>query len=124
MKIFLKYYLPAILWSFLIFYFSSIPNLKSGLLDVYDLILRKTAHIIEFAVLAVLFLRIGLRKEKRYKKVIFTLVLLFSIFYAALDEYHQSFVIGREGCFRDVLIDSLGIILGSGIYLSVKKNKN
>ncbi|MDZ7798610.1 MAG: VanZ family protein [Patescibacteria group bacterium] len=124
MKIFLKYYLPLILWVFLIFILSGIPNLKSGLVDVYDLILRKAAHIFEYAILAILILRIGLRKEKDApnKKIVFIMTLIFGVFYAFLDEYHQSFIVGRSSSLYDTLIDSIGIVLGSGLYLSVKKD--
>jgi len=124
MKTFFKYYLPLILWVFLIFILSGIPNLKSGLVDVYDLILRKAAHIFEYAVLSILILRIGLRKEKNIsnRRMVYIITLIFGIFYAFLDEYHQSFIIGRSGNLFDVIIDSIGIVLGSGLYLSVKKS--
>ena len=123
MKTFLKYYLPLILWAFLIFYFSSIPNLKSGFADVWDLILRKAAHILEFAILAVLLIRVGLRKERGLnKRLVYVVALVFGILYAVMDEYHQTFIIGREGVLTDVLIDSLGVMLGTGVYLAVKKD--
>jgi VanZ family protein len=122
MKTIYKYYLPLILWAGLIFYFSSLPDLKSSFPDIWDFILRKAAHILEFAILAILMLRIGLRKERaRRKSQIYLLVLVFAILYAISDEYHQSFVAGREMALRDVLIDSLGIIGGSGAYLAVRK---
>ena len=41
----------------------------------------------------------------------------FGLLYAMSDEYHQTFVMGRSGELRDVLIDSLGII--TGIVLTV-----
>ena len=37
---------------------------------------------------------------------------VFSVFYAATDEYHQTFIQGRSGSLRDVLIDSIGIFCG------------
>jgi VanZ family protein len=122
MKTIYKYYLPLILWAGLIFYFSSLPDLKSSFPDIWDFILRKAAHILEFAILAILMLRIGLRKERPGRKSkVYILVLAFAILYAISDEYHQSFVVGREMALRDVLIDSLGIIGGSGAYLAVRK---
>lgn len=122
MKIFIKYYLPLILWAGLIFYFSSVPNLKSDFPGAWDFILRKAAHIFEFGILAVLVLRIGLRRENsRNKKFAYITALAFSLLYAIGDEYHQSFIAGREMALRDVLIDSLGIVGGSGIYLTVRK---
>ena len=122
MKTLYKYYLPLILWAGLIFYFSSLPNLKSNFPEVWDLILRKTAHLIEFGVLVVLALRIGLRGEKaKSRKWVYIVALLFCLLYAVSDEYHQSFVGGRAMTLRDVLIDSLGMVGGSGIYLAVGK---
>ncbi|MFH1367332.1 MAG: VanZ family protein [Patescibacteria group bacterium] len=122
MKIIIKYYLPLFLWAGLIFYFSSLPNLKSGFEETWDFIFRKAAHILEYAILSILMLRVGLRREKteRRSKVYF-LALVFAILYALSDEYHQSFVAGREMALRDVLIDSLGIVGGSGAYLAVRK---
>jgi VanZ family protein len=35
-----------------------------------------------------------------------------AVFYAATDEFHQTFVPSREGCVRDVMIDSTGAIVG------------
>jgi VanZ family protein len=33
---------------------------------------------------------------------------VFVFFYACSDEIHQLFVLGREGAFRDVIIDTVG----------------
>lgn len=50
-----------------------------------------------------------------YKKIPFVLrcflALLISMLYAASDEYHQTFVNGRSGEIRDVLIDSSGALI-------------
>ena len=34
-----------------------------------------------------------------------------AVLYAATDEFHQTFVPSREGCIRDVAIDSCGVAL-------------
>jgi len=34
------------------------------------------------------------------------------MFYAASDEFHQTFVPSREGCVRDVMIDTSGALAG------------
>ena len=39
-------------------------------------------------------------------------VLLFCLCYALFDEMNQLFTLGREGSIFDVLIDSLGIVIG------------
>ena len=38
-------------------------------------------------------------------------MILIVILYASTDEFHQLFVPGREGTFRDVLIDTSGAII-------------
>ena len=50
-------WLPVFLWAGLIFYLSSRSGLSSGLPWPYDFILRKGAHITEFAVLFLLLWR-------------------------------------------------------------------
>ncbi|WP_244091652.1 VanZ family protein [[Clostridium] scindens] len=35
-----------------------------------------------------------------------------AVFYTAVDEFHQLFVAGRGGRLIDVLIDSLGVVIG------------
>lgn len=102
-------WLPVFLWATLIFYLSSQSGLKSGLPWPYDFILRKGAHITEFAVLFLLLLRAMLAAGFQNKKALI-LSALFAIFYAALDEWHQTFVFGRDGNIKDVGIDTLGIL--------------
>lgn len=117
-RLFLRYWLPVFAWAGLIFALSSIPSLESGLPKSGDLVLRKLGHLIEYAVLALLLLRAfgahGLSPRSRS-----TAAALISLLYAVLDEYHQSFVPGREGSPRDVLLDALGIGLGIGIRLAL-----
>ncbi|MBI3335026.1 MAG: VanZ family protein [Candidatus Portnoybacteria bacterium] len=48
------------------------------------------------------------------------LAFFLALLWAISDEYHQLFVEGREGTFRDVMIDAIGITL---IPLYLTKNK-
>ena len=126
LKIF-KYWLPIILWAGFIFYLSALPSLKSGLPWPYDFILRKGAHITEFAVLFLLLLRafgnftvqpsfapLSGATEGLFpvgnKKALFWAFCL-AILYAISDEFHQSFVALRVASLSDVAIDSFGILL-------------
>ncbi len=124
---FLKGWLPVFLWAGLIFYLSSVPNLESGF--EADFFLRKAAHIFEYAVLVILlfnaFFRSFEKKQKQpsFKTVVFY-VFLISFLYAVSDEFHQTFVFGRSGNIKDVLIDSVGIILGIIVFLVSVKSKN
>ncbi len=46
-----------------------------------------------------------------------------AVLFAASDEWHQIFVPGREGCVRDVLIDSGGAFLAA-LYWLARQRKN
>ena len=120
MNKFLKYWLPVLVWAGFIFYLSSIPDLESGLKQ--DFILRKIAHILEYAILTFLFLR-ALAKESLSVKKIAVFSLFFSLFYALSDEYHQTFVFGREGSLKDVGIDSIGVLLMSLVWYIKNKGR-
>lgn len=112
----IKNWLPLIVWLVLIFCLSHQPNLKSGLAAWLDLILRKIAHITEFAILTFLFWR-ALRLKNKKNRILIAMAL--SLLYALSDEYHQSFILGRDGNWRDIGIDSLGILL-AGLFLELK----
>ena len=84
---------------------------NTSLLDAIEVVVRKLAHIFLFFVLSILSssfvytFELGLLKRFLYNT-------LFCVFYACTDEFHQLFVEGRAGSIKDVLIDSIGIILG------------
>ncbi len=101
-----------------IFWFSSIPDLESGLKQ--DFILRKIAHILEYLILTFLFLRAISVEERSFERVA-AYAIIFALFYALTDEYHQTFVSGRQGTLRDVGIDSIGILLMSLLWYYRKR---
>ena len=96
-----RVWLPIVAWAALIFALSSVPSLGTGL-GTWDLILRKLAHITEYAVLAFL-LRRALSAPWAFAA---------AVAYAASDEFHQTFVRGREGRVLDVAIDAVGAVAG------------
>lgn len=109
-----------IFWMGVIFYFSNQPDLKSGLESSLDFILRKFAHIAEYAILTYLAWQAIGDGAKSKKYLIYALV--FSILYAIGDEYHQTFVNSRVGSPIDILVDSAGIVI-AGIAIWRKKYK-
>ena len=95
-------WLPVIACATLIFVLSGIPSLSSGL-GLWDLVLRKIAHVTVYAVLGALLLRAS-------ERVLLSLVA--GVGYAATDELHQHFVPGRSGALLDIGFDALGVLAG------------
>ena len=116
---FVKLWLPVIVWCYIIYFLSDIPGLSTGL-GLYDLFLRKLAHIMEFFILTLLLYR-AFRLSFRLQ---FTGLLSWSaglsFLYAVSDEYHQTLVLNRCGNVGDLLIDSIGIAIA--VYIFVKKS--
>ena len=98
----LSLWLPVVFWAGLIFTFSAIPSLDSGL-GPWDLVLRKLAHAAEYAVLGALLYR-AVRSEP--------VAVLLGSAYAVTDELHQTFVNGRHGSPLDWLLDTAGVVAG------------
>ena len=93
---------PVLLWAGVIFAFSSVPSLSTEL-GTWDTILRKVAHVAEYAILGALLCR-AVRKP--------WLAVALAVLYAVSDEVHQTFVEGRVGAPLDVGIDALGVLVG------------
>ncbi len=93
---------PVLLWAAVIFAFSSLPSLGTDL-GTWDLVLRKLAHLAEYAILGGLLLRATPRLGP---------AVVLAALYAVSDEVHQTFVEGRVGAVLDVAIDTLGALGG------------
>jgi len=111
---FLKFWFPVITYSGIIFYVSSLPDLrlplKAGHLD-------KLVHIFEFLPFGFLLARAITGGERRCLTIKICLsVVVLSFLYALSDEFHQIFVIGRSASLWDVLADTVGGVLGIALY--------
>jgi putative FmdB family regulatory protein len=111
-----KDWLPVLFWAGFIFFVSSLPGENfPSFIYARDIIF----HIFEYAFLAVLLgraLKNSAFNRISQKPIRILLVILSCLIYAFSDEFHQQFVSGRISSTSDVLIDSLGIILGCVIY--------
>jgi VanZ family protein len=103
-------WLPPVAWAALIFALSSIPDLSTGL-GTWDTVLRKLAHMVEYAVLGLLVARALGRDLPAF---------LGAVAYAVTDEVHQHFVPGRHASPVDVAIDSVGIAVGVLVWRRVR----
>lgn len=98
-----------------IFALSATPSLASPLEPFYDFLLRKLAHVVEYVVLTALLFR-ALRLHMAREAHALLMAALVAVLYAFSDEWHQTFVPGREGSLRDVGVDALGIA-GMSVWL-------
>lgn len=87
------------------------PNVTDQTIRGVQAVVRKSAHIAEYGVLALLCLR-GRRAwrggSREWSWPDFGWILAFCILYAISDEYHQSFVSSRYSSPYDVLFDTAG----------------
>ena len=104
-------WLPAMLMMGIIFWFSAQPSSNLPNLDWADKALKKGGHILGYAMLSWSYwYALDMKPNKLW------LAWLFAILYAMTDEYHQSFVIGRNPSVWDVAVfDNLGALITLGV---------
>ncbi len=83
-------------------------TLQADTFSKVNFLIRKCAHMSEYAVLALLAARAIQYGAIRLKWQAIAGGLLCSVAYAATDEFHQSFVPGRTASIHDVMIDGTG----------------
>ncbi|MEY4385054.1 MAG: hypothetical protein RLY20_337 [Verrucomicrobiota bacterium] len=133
--LFIKFWLPPLLWMSLIFIGSAdsasvsrssriiepvlrwlFPAISDDVVGHCVLVARKCAHLTEYACCAILLWRAKRQytgKDTRPwnpREARWALAAVF--LYACTDEIHQIFVPGRGAAFLDVLLDTLGGALG------------
>lgn len=85
-----------------------------------DFPVRKCAHATEYAVLGVLILGTAYSFSEGQGKRLILICWCAGTTYAATDEIHQLFVPGRSCQFRDVCIDSAGVLTGILLFSLIK----
>ena len=134
-KKFLFYRLPPLLWMTVIFFASAdtrsyehssmlfepllhwlFPQMSPAHVEAIHFYFRKTCHLSEYAVLALLFWRAIRQPQKRdpcpWRWDECGLAIAGVFLYAASDELHQVFVPTRTAHVTDVLIDTTGGAIG------------
>ena len=142
--LFIKFWLPPLLWMSLIFIGSAdsasvnrssriigpivqwlFPSMSEAGIGTCVLVIRKCAHITEYALFAILVwraLRQHTRQDRRpwsWREPRWALACVFA--YACVDEFHQLFVPGRGPSAYDVLLDTLGGAVGLWLLWRVGK---
>ncbi|MEL7367886.1 MAG: VanZ family protein [Myxococcota bacterium] len=105
-------YGPLILYAALIYVVSdqpTVPATPGG---------DKTAHVIAYAGLGVLWARAWPPEMNRWLRFIATW--LGTGLYGVSDEWHQSFVPGRHASLDDIIADVVGGAIGGAMFLTVQ----
>ena len=133
------YIIPVIIWMVFIFYMSGktgqessgqsgkislfitdllekvrqdSPQEMQNLQDILELVIRKAAHMTEYAILFLLSylatVKISMSQSRFYNR---SIAVLISLLYACSDEMHQLLVPGRSGKMIDVGIDMAGVLI-------------
>ena len=80
------------------------------------------AHVVEYGVLGFLLARAVRYSASDWGTVkLWLTVLAIGVFYAATDEYHQSFIATRDASVYDGVADTIGLSLGCWIRLKKRK---
>lgn len=113
--------LVLLAWAGVIFYLSSRSHVAVTDDPLWDFLTRKTAHFLVFGVLAYLAATVA-RVFRAPSPAVIGLVV--AVVYGALDEAHQSFVVGRSPQVTDVLIDAAGALAGAALWWWVHQRRS
>jgi VanZ family protein len=138
---FLKFWLPVLVWMIFIFIGSTdlmsaehtsrfigpflrwfAPDITEATVASIQLVVRKCGHLTEYAVLAALLGRAFRQNPLRVDRIFVSSFFIAAV-YAALDEFHQSFVASRTASAWDVMIDCVGALVGLATYLNVTRSR-
>lgn len=112
-------YIPAILGMALIFRMSATPGTDLG---SWVAPMDKVLHGLAYMFLALAFslwAKPNLWEKKIWKA--FLIGCFLPVLYGASDEFHQTFVPGRDGGLPDFLADSVGALIGFLVYFFIMK---
>lgn len=91
---------------------------KEQILERTESVIRKIAHFSIYTLVGFLLMALASTYNlKENKKIIISLCI--GALYATSDEIHQLFIPGRSGQITDVILDSMGVLLGILLVLTV-----
>ena len=102
-----------------------VPDVSDETIRGIQLVIRKAAHVLEYAILSILSCRALTQRAAPSPLPLAALgqAVLIAVAYAALDEWHQSWTAERFGSPLDVAIDSVGATVGVAFFAWLSRRK-
>ena len=102
-----------------------VPDISDEFIATVQLVARKIAHLVEYAILSFLTCRALAKRDELRPLPLAALgqAVLIAAAYAALDEWHQSWTNERFGSPLDVAIDSIGATVGAAFFAWLSRRK-
>ncbi|MDP7585742.1 MAG: VanZ family protein [Verrucomicrobiota bacterium] len=102
-----------------------VPDISDYSIATVQLVARKIAHLVEYAILSILSCRALAQRAAPSPLPLAALgqAVLIAVVYAALDEWHQSWTDERFGSPLDVAIDSVGATVGAAFFAWLSRRK-
>lgn len=95
--------------------------------EIVQLVVRKAAHMIEFAALGSFVMGLTLHLHQNYRRSFYGYSFFYVLSVAVIDEHIQNFSLERSSSTSDVLLDFFGSIIGFSmvylIYVIIKRCK-
>ena len=108
---------PLVVWMLFIYTLSNRPKVAFTENYPVSFTIFKSLHLIEYAILFLLFVRalylMGLKKP-------FLIALILTFAYGLSDEWHQSFIVAREGNLLAATVDGLERVIS---WIIISKNE-
>ncbi len=115
-------WIPSIVMMGAIFFFSSLPADLVPSFGEWDLLIKKAGHASGYALLGLAYyFALPPRLSSGFRWV---LAMILVILFALSDEFHQSFVLGRNSSVIDVGIDAMGAAIALTIATFYSSNSN
>jgi VanZ family protein len=105
----------------LIFIVSGTPREEIPQYGRWDILIKKGGHLAAYALLTLLWLRALSSRLPTGPAA--GLALGIALLYAISDEYHQTFVPGRNGTGVDVLVDMVGGLVCAGLWYKASRGR-
>jgi VanZ family protein len=110
---------PPVAWAAVVLLLTSIPMSSGSVDDIPGI--DKLVHAVLYGVLGFLATRASSERTRGWQPVAATL--LGALVFAALDEWHQSFIPGRSADPLDWVADAFGLLAGTAVALVLSRSE-